>query len=117
VSSHRHELAALKQRIQQLERQIKSVGKRAGAPPEGVPAEADSGRQLRFSAPRLAAQRKRLGLSAADFAALIGVSPISVYKWEGGSVRPRQAQLEAIASIRRLGKREAQSRLDGLRSA
>jgi len=37
--------------------------------------------QRRFSPARLAATRKKLGLSAADFGALIGVSGQSIYKW------------------------------------
>jgi len=69
-------------------------------------------RQLRFSPARLASQRQKLGLSAADFAKLIGVSSLSVYKWEKGQTRPRRAQLEAIASVRGIGKREALAKLE-----
>ena len=42
-----------------------------------------------------------------------GVSALSVYKWESGKTRPRARQLEAIASLRKMGKREAQARLAG----
>jgi DNA-binding transcriptional regulator YiaG len=52
-----------------------------------------------------------MGLSAAEFAALIGVSGQSVYKWEHGEARPRARQLEAIAALRGIGKREAAARL------
>jgi len=38
------------------------------------------------------AQRKRLGLSAADYAKLIGVSSLTVYNWEHGRTRPRQSR-------------------------
>jgi DNA-binding transcriptional regulator YiaG len=84
---------------------------RKTAPPADA-SEEESVRQLRFSAIRLAAQRKKLGISAAGFATLLGVSPISVYKWERGKARPRRAQLEAIAATRKLGKREALARLE-----
>jgi DNA-binding transcriptional regulator YiaG len=50
-------------------------------------------------------------LSAADFGLLIGVSGQSIYKWEDGKVRPRAKQLQAILSLRGLGKREAAERL------
>ena len=70
----------------------------------------------RFSATRLAAQRRKLGLSAADFAALLGVSGQSVYKWEHGESRPRARQLEAIAALRGIGKREAAERLAKLQA-
>jgi DNA-binding transcriptional regulator YiaG len=56
-------------------------------------------------------------LSAADFATLLGVSGQSVYKWEHGESRPRARQLEAIAAVRGIGKREAAARLDKLRQS
>ena len=122
VTGYRHELVAVKRRMQDLERQLKALSKgvakgaaakRAAAADE----EETSGRQLRFSASRFAAQRKKLGISAADFALLLGVSSLSVYKWEHGQTRPRQKQLEAIAAARKLGKREAQQRLAELKAA
>ena len=110
--NHRREIAALKKRVQQLEGQLRSVTKtRVSASQDS---EATDGTQLRFSATRFAAQRKKLGLSAANFAKLLGVSSLSVYKWESGKTRPRRAQLEAIAAARGLGKREAVARLEKL---
>jgi transcriptional regulator with XRE-family HTH domain len=44
-------------------------------------------------------------------AKLLGVSTLSVYKWESGKTRPRAKQIEAIATLRRMGKREAAQRL------
>jgi transcriptional regulator with XRE-family HTH domain len=67
---------------------------------------------VRFSAKSLAAQRKRLGLSAAALARLLGVSALSVYKWESGNTRPRAKQIQAIAALRGMGKREAAQRLE-----
>lgn len=115
AASHRREIAALKRRIQELER----GAKRSGRPWLAAPEQSASGedKQLRFSATRFAAQRKKLGVSAADFARLLGVSSLSVYKWESGKTRPRRAQLEAIAAARGLGKREAAARLEQLAAA
>jgi DNA-binding transcriptional regulator YiaG len=98
--------------VQELERQVKRGAKRAETAPAAKPAKparADEspGQNLRFSEARFAAQRKKLGSSAVDFATLLGVSFISVYKWESGKTRPRRAQLEAIAAARKLGKKEA----------
>jgi DNA-binding transcriptional regulator YiaG len=107
----RTQIAALRRRIDDLERQLKRVGKASG---RAAPEPADEGEDStsrRFSATRLAAQRQKLGLSAADFAALLGVSGQSVYKWEHGEARPRARQLEAIAAVRGMGKREAAARL------
>jgi DNA-binding transcriptional regulator YiaG len=116
TAAYRHDIAALKKRVQVLERQLKSQ-KRAVPRSTQESHQEQSDRQLRFSATRLAAQRKKLGLSAAKFATLIGVSPISVYKWEGGQSRPRRTQLEAIAAARALGKRAALARLEELQHA
>lgn len=115
VAGYRHEIASLKKRMQDLERQVKRTG---GGRQVARAASTDKGgegsQQLRFSPHRFAAQRKKLGLSAADFAKLLGVSSLSVYKWESGKTRPRRAQLEAIAAARGLGKREAVARLEKL---
>lgn len=114
VTGHRSEIASLKREVKTLRSQLKAGAKRTQA--AASPAEADesaAGRRLRFSAQAFAAQRAKLGLSQAQMAQLLGVSTLSVYKWESGKVRPRAAQLERIASIRRLGKREAAARLAG----
>lgn len=118
VALYRREIAALKRRLAQIEKDVKRSGKRSA--PQGMRAAAEThegGRQLRFSATRFAAQRKKLGLSAAAFAKLLGVSSLSVYKWESGQVRPRPAQIQAIAAARNLGKREALARLEQLEQA
>jgi len=61
----------------------------------------------RFSPTWLASHRKKLELSAADYAELVGVSQLTVYNWEKGKSRPQRAQLEALAKVRSMGKREA----------
>jgi DNA-binding transcriptional regulator YiaG len=113
VTQYRGQIAQLKRRVQTLERLIKrqgrSGGRSAAAPVEE--SEDDAQARLRFSAKGLAAQRRRLGLSAAAVAKLLGVSALSVYKWESGKTRPRAKQLEAIATLRNMGKREAAERL------
>jgi DNA-binding transcriptional regulator YiaG len=110
-AQYRTHIAALRRRVEDLERQLKRASKTA-ARDSGEPAEDENpGTNRRFSATRLAAQRQKLGLSAADFATLLGVSGQSVYKWEHGESRPRARQLEAIAALRGIGKREAAARL------
>ena len=65
----------------------------------------------RFRADGVRSHRARLELSAMDYGRLVGVSGLTIYHWESGKVRPRQAQLAKLASIRGLGKREAMNRL------
>jgi DNA-binding transcriptional regulator YiaG len=111
-AQYRAHIAALRRRIDELEREVKRVNKASTRSSVDAAEEDDAaGPSRRFSAARLAAQRRKLGLSAADFAALIGVSGQSVYKWEHGEARPRARQLEAIAALRGIGKREAAARL------
>jgi DNA-binding transcriptional regulator YiaG len=55
----------------------------------------------------MAAQRRRLGLSAAECGLLIGASAQSVYNWEEGKARPRAQHLPAIFALRHLGRRQA----------
>jgi DNA-binding transcriptional regulator YiaG len=112
VATYRFEIAALKRRVETLERQAKRTAKVASkaVPPE--PAENDGNQ--RWSPKAFAKHRARLGLSAADYGALLGVSALSVYNWEGGRARPRTRYLPAIASVRLMGKREATNRLGAL---
>ena len=62
------------------------------------------------------AQRERLGFSAADYAKLVGVSPVTIYNWEHGKSRPRKEQLAALAAVRGIGKREALAKLELLKA-
>lgn len=113
-ASHRSDIAALKRRIAALEQMVKRLGKQAGAktaaPDAGQPAGQPAG-SFRFSASGLMAQRKRLGLSAAEAGKLLGVSDQSVYKWENGKTRPRASQFAAIAALRGMSKKQAAARL------
>ncbi|MEO5670132.1 MAG: helix-turn-helix domain-containing protein [Ramlibacter sp.] len=111
VAQYRSQIADLKRRMQALERQVSRLGK-VTSKTAGVDVEAEPERQIRFSAKSLLAQRRRLGLSAAALARLLDVSALSVYKWESGNTRPRAKQIEAIAALRSMGKREAAQRLE-----
>jgi DNA-binding transcriptional regulator YiaG len=115
VSQYRSQIAELKRRMHALEQQVRRVGKVSTASSASAAADDEAGGNLRFSAKGLAAQRRRLGLSAASVARLLGVSALSVYKWESGKTRPRAKQIEAIAGLRGMGKREALKRLESER--
>ncbi len=108
-SQHRSTIAALKREVQQLRKQLRTAGKATRSTQT-----ADEGSvQRRFRPAGLAAHRKKLGLSANDYGALMGVTGQSIYHWEQGQ-RPRAAQLEALAAVRGIGKREAAQRLAAL---
>jgi DNA-binding transcriptional regulator YiaG len=108
-SNYRREIAELKRRITQLERQNNRLSKQM---PEADTSPAEEERKLRFVPKGLGSLRKRLGLSIEEFARLLDVSPQSIYNWQTGKTVPRRAQLEKLASVRSIGKREAQAILD-----
>jgi DNA-binding transcriptional regulator YiaG len=112
VSRYRSQIAQMRKSIAALERDLKRQGGRANARKAEAAAEDGGSASLRFSPKGLATHRQRLGLSAAKFAELLGVSALSVYKWESGKTRPRAAQIARIAEVRSLGKREAMARLE-----
>ena len=111
VSAQRSSIAELKRELAQAQKALARLQK---AQPEAAPATADTGGDAapaRFSAAGLRSLRARLGLSAADFAQLIGVTGQSVYNWEQEKSRPRQSQVQQIAALRGIGKKEARARL------
>jgi DNA-binding transcriptional regulator YiaG len=52
-----------------------------------------------------------LDLSTVVAAKILGVSPQSVMNWESGKTRPRDSQLDAIAALRKMGKKEVAAKL------
>jgi DNA-binding XRE family transcriptional regulator len=110
-AQHRRAIAALRRQIAQLQRQLATLGRRlekgAGAAP-AAPEEP----KVRFVARGLHSRRARLGLSAAEYGKLVGVSAQSIYNWEQGAARPRAAQLAALVALRGIGKRQARERLE-----
>jgi len=108
---YRKDIAALKRRISEQDRALARLDK-----PRSKPASqaGDGGASLRFSPGWVASHREKLELSAADYAALVGVSMLTVYNWEKGKSRPQRKQLEALSEVKKLGKREARTRLEAL---
>ena len=114
-SSYRTDIAALKRRMVQLERLVAQLGKRTPKKTSLPAAEDPPARAVRYSAKTLASQRQRLGLSAAELGAILGVSGQSIYKWEDGKARPRAKVLPGIANLRKLGKKEIAAKLAELK--
>lgn len=119
LSSARSEIVALKRRVLALEQALKKVARAAPGRAAEASAQAAEGvdARFRFRASGLASNRKRLGLSAADFALLVGATGQSVYAWEQRKSKPTGAHLRAIAALRGVGKREAARRLAALKQA
>ena len=114
TTQYRRDIAELKRRVEALTRRVEYLERqeRQRALTTIPEATADG---KRFSPHGLKTHRTRLGLSAADYADLVGVSAQTVYSWEQGKSKPRDQQLAALVAVRDLGKRDAAQRLALLR--
>ena len=108
-AGYRRDIAALKREVAALSRQLKSGTRRVRAE---QPDAGDDAPRVRFQAKGLKSHREKLGLSAAEYGQLAGVSAQSIYNWEAGKTVPRQAQVQGLAALRGIGKREAARRLE-----
>ncbi len=114
-AQYRKDIAELKRRLSELQRRAALLEKQMPKNVPAGPAEAGAER-VRFTAKGLRSQRKRLGLSAADYGRLVGVTGQTIYSWEGQTSRPRRQQVTRLASLRGLGRREARARLEQMTS-
>lgn len=107
-TQYRAQLAALKRQVTDLEKLLRKQSKGAKAAVAAPPADEEGARGgLRFRSKGFAAHRQRLGLSAAQAGALLGVSGQTIYHWEAGKARPRASQLPRIDALRKLSKKGA----------
>lgn len=109
-ATYRREIAELKRTVARLENRLGFVErqerKRVAKGPSPKLAEG-----ARFSPKGLKSHREKLGLSAADYGRLVGLSGQTIYHYEQGKSKPRPAQLAKLVEVRGIGKREAERRL------
>jgi DNA-binding transcriptional regulator YiaG len=115
VAQYRREIAQLKRQQRDQEKKLAALAaqtRKGDSAPAAAEIDLDGG--TRFSSRSVRAQRRRTGLSAADYAQLVGVSPLTIYNWEHNKSRPRQGQFKSLVALRGLGKREALAKLEEL---
>ena len=112
-AEHRKKIAEMRRQVSELQRKVTFLEKQVLKNIKTEVGEDDTG-NFRFSAKGLRSNRKRLGLSATDYGKLVGVTGQTVYMWERETTSPREQQVESLASLRRMGKKEARARLEGL---
>ena len=110
LAATRVDLRNLKQRLQAAEKELTRL-QRAAPPQAEAPAPEPAARAPRFSPGWLTGLRTRLGLTQSEMARLVGVSPLSIYNWESGRVRPRDSFIHTIAAVRAMGRVERATRL------
>ncbi len=113
VAQFRRDIAELKRLAKSFERRLAAL-ESAEKKRTKKPAAADLAEGARFAPRWVRAHREKIGFSQADYAALVGVSPMTIYNWEHGKTKPGKEQLAALAAVRKLGKREAERRWEML---
>lgn len=117
-AARRQDLAELKRRVKEMEGELKKLQKQLAATKEKAPTPSeDAGNtenqgQLRFRRDGFITLRKRLGFSARQMGLLVGVSQQTIYNWEEGTSAPQQAQLQKIAAVRKINKRDALAKIE-----
>jgi DNA-binding transcriptional regulator YiaG len=108
---YRRDIAKLKRQLSGQEKELKRLKREIQEHASEPQATEEPLEGIRFSSRSVKAQRQRLGLSAADYGRLVGVSGLTIYNWEHDKARPRKAQLAALVAVRGIGKREALKKL------
>ena len=104
-AQYRSEIASLKRRVDALEKQVTRITKAISSPAEPK-ATSENKTRFRFTAKGFKTLRQRLGLTAEVLAGLLDVSPATIYSWEVGKSKPRDAQMEKIIVLRAMGKKD-----------
>jgi hypothetical protein len=118
VAALRHDVAGLKREVADLKRLLRAVKKdacRCSVQAPAAVAEAAQPSRIRPTGPMVLKLRKRLGLTQSELAKLIGVSSLTVSKWEGapGRIMLRTRTLEALGQVRGVSKKAAKKMLAG----
>ncbi|UXI68945.1 helix-turn-helix domain-containing protein [Tahibacter amnicola] len=106
VAAHAKDVAAVKGRIDRIERgtgisKARKHADRKKIPGDGVGTDATDLRTIRRS----------LEISAQDLASLMDVSIQSIYNWESGKTRPRSAQHTKLSKLLQLPQGKLRRRL------
>lgn len=112
AGSVRRTIADLKRRLATLEQETRRLATLVTKIPTPQP-EATTGSKARITAKGIRSLQRKLGLSRAEFAKLVGVSANNVYQWESkhGPLRVRETTRASILAVRDMGAREAKARL------
>lgn len=110
-AQYRREITALKKEVTSLQKKVTFLEGREAERLAETPSPEEAP-NVRFSPKQVKGHRKRLGISAREYALLVGVTPLTIYNWESGKSKPQAEKLAAWASMRDIGVREAQRRLE-----
>ncbi len=109
VAQFRRDIAELKRLAKSMERRL-TILERQEKKRLGKSVSSNLAEGARFAPRWVRSHREKIGFSQADYASLVGVSPMTIYNWEHGKTKPGKEQLAALVAVRKLGKREAERR-------
>lgn len=98
--------SSYKKRIAQLEAKVAKLERQLGAKEAIKLPKPEQLEHSRLGASNVVKLRKKLGLTRAEMAKLIGASTNSIFLWENGKANPRAAAKAKIIALRSLGRRE-----------
>ena len=121
VGPLKKEVIRLKKRVVELSSKLNASEKQTGLLVKerrrkklGSDVSDDQADAARMSGGLIKKLRTKLGVSQADFAAIVGVSSPAVAAWEQGRSNPAGDNLKAVIALRSYGKREVQALLENM---
>lgn len=114
----RTDIAKLRKQLADQARELAALRKgAAGQGKRTAPAATpDAAPKQRISTDGIKSLRAKLGLTAEQMGALIGVSGQSVYLWERGTTKPRAKPIAALIALRGASKADVIARLEALQA-
>ena len=117
ITRHRSEIAALKRDVKTLTSELKAAQRNAKVMES--PKALDQGKApnrseqvvFDFQPEMLAQMRSTLGITQVEMGLVLGVSSLSVARWEKGQAQPRSKQLAKIEEVVRMGPVKAARKL------
>lgn len=110
-AQHRRDTAQLRRQVDAPSKQV-TYFERLDKKRAKTPVPVANIEVRRFSRRGSRTHRRKVDLSAADYAELVGVTAQTTYSWEQGNSKPRDEQLASLLAVRDLGKHETHKRLD-----
>lgn len=98
--------------VGELRRQVRESVRLTRIHPRTTEAGAPAPGTSRLSAGLIKKLRKRLGISQAQLATLVGVSAVAIQFWESGRTRPNEENRTAVVALRKLGRRDVKLLLE-----
>jgi len=105
-------VSELKRKVASLETKVEKLEKKTDGTPKGIKLPPQEKlEKSRLGSSNISKLRAKLDLSRGEMALLLGVSQNSIFLWEKGDAKPREAAKAKIIALRTLGRRKARKML------